>query len=377
MSRLLLSLVVATLLTLGGPTLRAHENWKPASLEAGIAGDRLWVELRFDLPAYALGVSPEQADEQAMERVMSDAARLEKVLGNLAVTLPRLVAVEVDGHRLPLRLVERPVVADFRPLPRDANGKVDHPLMALVRFDTRAPSGINACRVRLDALLGPAVARLHLAPDRLEFVSMGAGEWSEEVPFVGPPRSGLSTAVDFGRRGFGHVIPGGWDHALFMLTLLLGAGTIRAALGRSLAFTLGHATTLALVWTGLVAAPGPWVEVAIAASIALAAIIAWKPGQALMIPSLGVALAFGLLHGLGFAAAARMPADDAAVAFGLLGFNLGVETAQLLLLALAGSALAITARHPWHETRVRRPLVILALLGGLWLVADRLGLLRA
>lgn len=360
-------------LLLVGAFLRAHANWKPASLEAGVAGDRLWVELRFDLPAYALGLSPDQAGEPGMERLMADDARLEEVLRNLATTLPRLVTVEIDGRRLPLRLVERPVLADFRPLPRDDNGKVQHPLLALVRFDTRAPSGIDECRVRLDPLLGPAVARLRLAPDRLEFVSMGPGEWSEKVPFVGPPRSGFSTAVDFARRGFGHVIPGGWDHALFMLALLLGAGAVRAALVRSFAFTLGHTTTLGLVWAGLVAPPGPWVEVAIAASIALAAVIAWRPRDGSTLPSLGVALVFGLLHGLGFAAAARMPLDEGgAILFGLLGFNLGVETAQLVLLALAGSALAITSRHAWHETRVRRPLVALCLLGGLWLMTARI-----
>ena len=372
MRRLFASLFAVALLSVSAITLRAHASWKPASLEAGIAGDRLWVELRFDLPAYALGEPPESADEGAMEAMMRDDGRLRDVLGNLGATLPLLVTVEVDGRRLPLRLVERPVVDDFRPLPRDEAGKVAHPLMAAVRFDTRAPAGISTCRVRLDTLLGPAVARLRLAPDRLEFVSMGAGEWSDAVPFTGPPRSGYATAVDFGRRGFGHVIPEGWDHALFMLTLLLGAGTIRAALGRSLAFTLGHTATLALVWTGVVATPGPWIEVAIAASIALAAIIAWNPREVSPIPSLGVALTFGLLHGLGFAAAARIPTDEMAVAFGLLGFNLGVETAQLLLLALAGSALAITSRHPWHEARVRRPLVLLALLGGLWLLGDRL-----
>ena len=365
-------LALALLLGIGAARLDAHANWRPASLEAGVAGDRLWVELRFDLPAYALGLPPDEAKEAEMERAMADDARLGEVLSNLGATLPRLVTVEVDGRRLPLRLVERPVLADFRPLPREDDGQLAHPMLALVRFDTKAPAGANACRVRLDALLGPAVARLRLAPDRLEFVSTGPGDWSDEVPFVGPPRSGLATAIDFGRRGFGHVIPDGWDHALFMLTLLLGAGTVRAALGRSLAFTLGHSATLALVWTGLLASPGPWIEVAIAASIALAAVIAWNPARTPLLPSLGIALTFGLLHGLGFAAAARMPTDDGlAVVHGLLGFNLGVETAQLLILAAAGAALALGAGKPWHEARVRRPGVALCLAGGLWLLAER------
>jgi hypothetical protein len=51
--------------------------------------------------------------------------------------------------------------------------------------------------------------------------------------------------------------------------------------------------------------------------------------------------AFGLLHGLGFAGAlsvAGLPADE--VPLSLLGFNLGIEAGQLLLI---GFALAATA----------------------------------
>ena len=343
-------------------------------MDVGISGDRLWVELRFDLPAYLLGKSPRESGEAELESALQDDERLRVALDRMGEAFPKLVTVEVDGRRLPLRLVERPVYADFRPVPRDESGAVRHPLTAMVAFDTRAPAGIAECRVCVDASLGEAVARLRLAPDRMEFVAMGPGEWSAKVPFAGPERALASTALDFLRRGFDHVLPQGWDHALFMFTLLLGAGSLRWALARSLAFTLGHASTLALVWWGWVAAPGGWVEPAIAGSIALSALISLQVGEARSrVLSLGVALIFGLLHGLGFAAAARVPGfDGLGMGAALVGFNLGVECAQLTLLILAWTALTRTQRYPWHESRVRRPLLWTAAVAGLALMVSRL-----
>ena len=365
--------LLALLLTLAAG-LRAHANWRPNSLEIGIAGDRLWIELRVDLPAMMLGVTPEAAEEVAMERFMTDDARLAAALAAMHLSLPPMVTVEVDGRQLPLRLVERPVLDDFRPLPRDDQGKMIHPVVALARFDTRAPAGRTECRVRLDPSLGPVVARLRLGPDRMEFVSMGAGEWSATLPFEGPHRPAYATALDFARRGFGHVVPDGWDHALFMLTLLLGAATFRGAIGRSLAFTLGHATSLGLVWSGLLRFPGAWVEAAIAASITAGAALALvRHGR---LASLGwlLALAFGLLHGLGFAAAAPVPWEGGAgFAAAMLGFNLGIEAAQLMLLVLVWAALDASRDRPWHETRVRRPLALLAALAGAALFVARVG----
>jgi hypothetical protein len=65
-----------------------------------------------------------------------------------------------------------------------------------------------------------------------------------------------------------------------------------------------------------------------------------------------VAFAFGLVHGFGFAGVlmeADLPARRLVPA--LLGFNLGVELGQLLLVALAWPLLAALARRraPWHR----------------------------
>jgi hypothetical protein len=148
---------------------------------------------------------------------------------------------------------------------------------------------------------------------------------------------------------------------------------MRQALARSVAFTLGHTSTIALVWLGWVSAPGSWIEPLIALSIALAAAAVALgrkvPGGA----ALAWALGFGLLHGLGFAAVAVMPEGGGlSLLAALLGFNFGVEAAQLAVMALAAAALAPLRGFAWFESRVRRPLAALAALGGLALLASRI-----
>lgn len=143
----------------------------------------------------------------------------------------------------------------------------------------------------------------------------------------------------------------GFDHLLFLLVLLLppafrpsgdGWRLVAADLAKILsAFTVAHGLSLAAAVTGLVDVPSRLVESLIALTIALAAIDnlrPWLPG-----PRPAVVFVFGLIHGLGFASALDplgLPAPTLAVA--LLGFNLGIEAAQLLVaLAFLGVAAAL------------------------------------
>lgn len=141
----------------------------------------------------------------------------------------------------------------------------------------------------------------------------------------------------------------GLDHLLFLFVLLLPA-TLRVrgrkwgdfggtdySLIRLLkivsAFTAGHSVTLlagALHWLTLPQKP---VEVLIAFSILVTAIHAIRP----IFPGREAAIAagFGLVHGLAFAtvlAGLNLPAGP--MALSILGFNLGIELMQLLVIAL-------------------------------------------
>jgi hypothetical protein len=99
------------------------------------------------------------------------------------------------------------------------------------------------------------------------------------------------------------------------------------------AFTAAHSVTLTLAATGVAALPARWVESAIAASVAFAALNNLFPvvrGRRWL-----AALAFGLLHGFGFASVlADLGLPPGAMAASLLGFNAGVELGQLAIVAV-------------------------------------------
>ena len=139
------------------------------------------------------------------------------------------------------------------------------------------------------------------------------------------------------QSGFHHVLPLGLDHMLFILGLFLLQPKWKSLMGQSLLFTLAHSITLALAVFGLVQVSGKWVEVLIAVSIA------WIGIENLLVRKLGkqrliLVFGFGLLHGLGFASVLAeklggVPRDQLTAP--LLGFNIGVELAQITVLSAA------------------------------------------
>ena len=167
-------------------------------------------------------------------------------------------------------------------------------------------------------------------------------------------------------RGFGATfrlgarhIAEGTDHLLFLLALLLPAPLIAAgvrwggyaggkvALRRILkvvtAFTVGHSLTLVLGSLGLVHVPQPPIEAAIALSIFVSAIHALLPifrGKEILIAG-----GFGLVHGLSFAAVlSDFGFDPLTLVSSVLGFNLGIEAFQLLVILVTMPWLVLLAR---------------------------------
>ena len=176
-----------------------------------------------------------------------------------------------------------------------------------------------------------------------------------------------------------HHILGGWDHLLFVAGLMLIARGWRALLLAVSGFTLAHSLTLSLAALGLVRVPIPPTEAAIALSILFLAREALQPPEqslAQRYPLLVSAL-FGLLHGLGFAAAlgdVGLPQQQ--LTWALLFFNLGVETGQLLfivaLLAIVFACRLPGRLVPQSPRWSRAPRTVMAYLIGIpaafWLV---------
>ena len=153
----------------------------------------------------------------------------------------------------------------------------------------------------------------------------------------------------------------GYDHMLFLLTLILAAIGFRRQTDRAplttlmrdlawivTAFTIGHSLTL------MVAALGWWqpslrlVEALIALSVSIAALNVLYPfmGQ----HTYRLALAFGLIHGFGFASVlGDLLGDSRVPVLELISFNVGLELAQLcVVLVLLPLLWRAAARPAWQ-----------------------------
>lgn len=158
--------------------------------------------------------------------------------------------------------------------------------------------------------------------------------------------SASAVAEDYFFLGVAHIL-GGFDHLLFVLALLLIARDARRILLAVTGFTLSHSLTLSLAALGLVHVPVPPTEAVIALSILFLARELMRPAAATLVhrhPVL-VSSLFGLLHGLGFAAAlAETGLPRGQVVGALLAFNVGVEVGQLAFILLVVALFWFIAR---------------------------------
>ncbi|MCB1920573.1 MAG: HupE/UreJ family protein [Candidatus Competibacteraceae bacterium] len=203
------------------------------------------------------------------------------------------------------------------------------------------------------------------------------------------PISGWRSFISYWEEGVWHIWIG-FDHLLFLLALLLPTvlwwenGHWRPAValrpvvletaGIVTAFTLAHSLTLSLAVLEVVNLPSRLVESTIAFTVVLAALNNLFP----LVKTQRWALAFtlGLIHGFGFASVLQdlgLPSDILALA--LAGFNLGVETGQLTIVAIV-LPFAFLVRRTWLYRRLALPLgsAIVAAVGLIWCLERGLNL---
>jgi len=225
------------------------------------------------------------------------------------------------------------------------------------------------------------------------------GSSGTSTAVLGPERPRFTAAVaessrlaqffDYLKHGIWHIWIG-FDHVLFLLSLLLPAALQSGVRGWApadrfapvfwdafkvvTAFTVAHSITLSLAALAVLALPSRLIESAIALSVLLAALNNLRPivlgGRWI------VAFVFGLVHGFGFAGVlADLGLPQQALLVALLGFNLGVETGQLAIVALF-LPIAFWMRRTW----IYRQLVMvggsaaIALVALVWLLERSLDL---
>lgn len=178
--------------------------------------------------------------------------------------------------------------------------------------------------------------------------------------------------------GFEHLLDfQGADHILFVV-VLCAAYSLKAwreLLILITAFTVGHSLSLALATLGAVKVDTGWVEFLIPVTIAAAAVVNVFTGPVttaavdrteeaggpvrsanrVRLGKYGLALVFGLIHGLGFSNFLRLLLGDEGELFiPLLAFNIGLELAQIvvalsvLVLGYAGSRWTGVTSRMWN-----------------------------
>ena len=168
----------------------------------------------------------------------------------------------------------------------------------------------------------------------------------------------MSELLAYGRVGAGHILdPAAVDHLLFLLVLAAAyrLREWREALWVITAFTLGHSVTLVLAATDALVLSAAAVEFLIPLTIIATGIenLA-SAGRRLRLAAVYrpiLAGVFGLVHGAGFANYLRGLFLES-ITVPLLGFNLGIEVAQILVLGASAIALAAVDRLATYRVRV-------------------------
>ena len=199
----------------------------------------------------------------------------------------------------------------------------------------RSANGLNRATITIKyPVLNPSVStivRISLLNGQVfnQLLSPKELEWT-----VPEEESTYGVAKQYTVLGIQHILEG-WDHLLFLVCLILVAGTGRKMLITITGFTLAHSVTLVMSTLNVVNLPIPPVEAVIALSVVfLASEIVINNRRSLTYEyPIAVSSSFGLLHGFGFASVlSDIGLPQTVVPASLLFFNVGVEIGQIIFL---------------------------------------------
>jgi hydrogenase/urease accessory protein HupE len=155
----------------------------------------------------------------------------------------------------------------------------------------------------------------------------------------------IQQITSFIQLGVEHIWTG-YDHILFLISLLMLGGELRYLLKVVTAFSVSHSFTLFLAALNIVSIPSRWVEIAIALSIAyIASENLWrKQPQARW----ELALGFGLVHGLGFSSVLQeLELPQTNLVTSLASFSVGIEIGQFAIVLISYLLLSYLRKFPW------------------------------
>ena len=357
------------------PTLLwSHPEWKEASC-IGVIDEKntFALTVKFDVPSFLVGQLPKDAPIKDLDALMFTPGRLAASIEPGRQLFLAGLRLEADGKPVAWTLESFPSAEQIL-AQSGRQGEADrYPVMMNAKLKATVPVDTQKLVLRFPDVLGTVFTNLRKGMEFQTVMAVSKNEPGEFQIGDGPAPADNQTFFTLLADGFGHVLPNGWDHCLFMLAMFLGAASLRQALGRSLVFTLGHSITLSAVALGWMGNPGPWIEPFIALTIGLGALMAYR-GTATNRQMLVIPAVFGLVHGLGFAAAVTdrlKDWDNGSIVRILVGFNVGVELAQMAVIFTSAALLWVVLRTGLGETKVRRSLCLTVAIVGFGVMAWR------
>ncbi|QHV98416.1 HupE/UreJ family protein [Spirosoma endbachense] len=181
------------------------------------------------------------------------------------------------------------------------------------------------------------------------------------------------------RLGFDHITdPSGYDHILFVIALcaVYTLRQWRQVLILVTAFTIGHSITLALATLQLITYKTALIELLIPITIFITAItnFFFQETKSRSLASsnqsgrpwrYALALAFGLIHGMGFSNYLRsLLGREADIVKPLLAFNIGLELGQLVIVSII-LAIAYIVLDVFRSSRLRWTLIVSGIVAGM------------
>ncbi|NEP15827.1 MAG: HupE/UreJ family protein [Leptolyngbya sp. SIO4C1] len=341
----LLTLVCVTLASLYTPAM-AH--WADLAV-ADIAVENTQAQIALTIPSALVAFADDDSDQQiSAAEFTAHQAAIAQLLRDRIVLTHGAAGPPEFSLALAAQTVRQPTHSAFL-----LQYRWQTSIESLsIRYDL-FPSNAKSAQCLATVTWGDSVRNLVFKPEQPSYLLTRRLPWQQQF-------------VSFLQLGVEHIFTG-YDHALFLVLLLLPGGRLVSLVKRVTAFALAHSLTLGLAAFNLITLPTALVESLIALSIVYVAIENLRRRS--LSHRLWLTFTFGLVHGLGFANILRdLTGTQGSLALSLASFNLGIELGQLAIVVLAGIILQSLPARRWSR-RWRYGLSLATLLiGSLWFV---------
>ena len=383
--RMRLGWLVLTLFLAAVLPVSAHLPSMAAAQVAIESDGKFTLDLTFDVPPFVLDVTPQAATDTAMNTWLDGpTSALAKSLEAAQSRFQTEFTVVTDQGTPSVEKIIFPTVADLERY-KESVSFVQLPVMLMLSLEGHLPAETRSVSFHFPAVMGVVSVTVNRPGQTPVALVANSGEATPPVPLqlnhAVAPSANANPVAEPGRwsvarqylvLGFGHILPEGTDHILFVLGLFLLSCRLKPLLWQVTAFTVAHSITLGLAMYGVFRLPSAVVEPLIAASIAFVAVEnictpelkPWRPF---------VVFGFGLIHGLGFSSVLLelgLPRQDFATA--LFAFNGGVELGQLTVITAAFLAVGWWRNRTWYRRSIVIPASALIAATGLFWTVQRI-----